>query len=266
MLFENLSHVAGRILTLVRAHDIFDAADHLDGAVVDPHRGLAQPGQKLVGMAGEHQNSGALDETLQPRLSLLQEVRVDCADSLVQKQDLGIDAGDHPHRQPHPHAGGVGAQGHRQIIAELGEVRDLVDLGQHLLAGLPEKQSADDDVLETGDLGVHPDAEVEHRGHASVHGGDPAGRLVDPGQQPQQRGFAGAIVPDEPHPVAEFQRHGDVPQRLDDDNIGLVASDRAAGLAEERLLQRARLRVEDRKLDPRVVGFNVRDGHWAYKY
>ena len=87
---------------------------------------------------------------------------------------------------------------------------------------------------------------------------DPAGGLVDPRQQPQQCRLAGAVVPDQTHPVAEFQRHGDVPQRLDDDDVGLVASDRAAGLAEERLLQRARLGVEDGELHPRVARLDVR--------
>ena len=259
VLFEDLAHVAGRVLALVRAHHVLDAAGHLDGAVVDPHRGLAEPGQELVGVAGEHQDAGALDEALQPRLRLLQEVGVDRADALVEQQDLRVDAGHHAHRQPHPHAGGVRAQRHRQVVAELGELRDLVDLGQHLLARLPEEQAADDDVLVAGDLGVHADAEVEHRGHPAGHRRRPAGGLVDPGQQPQQRRFARAVVADQPDPVAEFQRHRDVPQRLDDDDVGLVASDRAAGLAKERLLQRARLGVEDGKLHPRVVGLDVRD-------
>ncbi len=160
---EHLADMPGGVLALVGPHDVLDAAGHLDGAVVDPHRGLAQSGQEFVGMACEHQDSGPLDQALQPRLRLLQEVGIDGADAFVEQQDLGVDTGDHAHRQPHPHTGGVGPQRHRQVLAEFGELRDLVDLGQHLLAGLSEEEPADDDVLVAGDLRVHADAEIEHR-------------------------------------------------------------------------------------------------------
>ncbi len=256
VLLEHLADVPGGVLTLVGAHHVLDPAGHLDGAVVDPHRGLAQPGQELVGMACEHQDSGSLDQTLQPRLRLLEEVGVDRADALVEQQDLRVDAGDHAHRQPHPHTGRVGAQRHRQVLAEFGELGDLVDLGRHLLAGLPQEQPADDDVLVAGDLRVHADAEVENRCDTATYGRRAAGRLVDSRQQPQQRGLARAVVSDQADPVAHLQRQRDVAQRLDDDDVLGVASDRAAGLAEERLLQRARLRVEDGELDPGVAGLD----------
>src|ERR1700736_2273997 len=71
-LLQHLAHVPGRVLTLVRAHHVLDAPGHADDAMVDPHRGLAQPGQEFIGMAGEHQDSGALHQTLQPVLGLLQ--------------------------------------------------------------------------------------------------------------------------------------------------------------------------------------------------
>ena len=55
-------------------------------------------------------------------------------------------------------------------------------------------------------------------------------------------------MPDQRHPVALAQRHGDVPQRLDDRHPG-AGADLAAGPAEHGLLQRAGLRVEDREVD-----------------
>ena len=103
-----------------------------------------------------------------------------------------------------------------------------------------------------------PTPEVEHRRHPPGHGRRAAGGFVDARQQAQQRRLARAVVPDQADPVAHLQRHRDVAQRLDDDDVGVVATDRAAGLAEERLLQRARLGVEDRELHPRVAGLDVR--------
>ena len=208
-------------------------------------------------MTGENQDSGPLDQALQPGLRLLQEVGVDGSDTLVEQQDLRVDARHHTHGEPHPHAGGVGAQRHRKVFAQFGELGDLVDLGGHLLAGLAQEQAADDDVLEPGDLRVHPHAKVENRCDAAPYGRRAAGGLVDAGQQPQQRRFPRTVVSDQAHPVAHPQLQRDVPQRLDDDDILGVAPDGAPGLAEERLLQRAGLGIEDGKLDPGVAGLDV---------
>src|SRR5665213_1537078 len=57
-LFQHLADMPRRVFTLVRAHYLFDAAGLADDPVVDPHRGLAQPGQEFVGMACENQDSG----------------------------------------------------------------------------------------------------------------------------------------------------------------------------------------------------------------
>jgi hypothetical protein len=176
---QHFAHVPGGVLALVGAHHVFDAAGEPDDAVVDPHRRLAQPGQELVGMACEDQDSGALDQALQPGLGLLQKIGVHGADAFVEQQDLGVDAGDHAHRQPDPHAGGVRAQRHRQVFTQLGELGDLIDLGQHLLSGLPQEQAADDDVLVAGDLGVHADPEVKHRRHPASDRRRSAGGFVD---------------------------------------------------------------------------------------
>ena len=64
-------------------------------------------------------------------------------------------------------------------FAQLGELGDLVDLGQHLLAGLPEEQAADHDVFVAGDLGVHADPQVEDRRHPSGDFRPTASRFVD---------------------------------------------------------------------------------------
>jgi len=101
------------------------------------------------------------------------------ADALIEQQDLGVDAGDHAHRQPDPHPGGVGAQRHRQVVTQFGELGDLIDLGQHLLSGLAEEQAADDDVLVAGDLWVHADPEIEDRRDPAGDRRRAAGGFVD---------------------------------------------------------------------------------------
>src|ERR1700753_4010782 len=63
---------------------------------------------------------------------------------------------------------------------------------------------------------------------------------------------------DQADAVAQVQRHRDIPQRLDDDDVGVVAPDGAARPAQDGLLQGTRLRVENGKLHPRAAGFDVR--------
>ena len=80
--------------------------------------------------------------------------------------------------------------------------------------------------------------------------------------------FPAPLWPTRSDPVAQLERHGDVPQRLDDDHVGVVAADRAARLTQEGFLQGARLRVEDGEFHPRVVRLDVRTRHrcFAYRY
>lgn len=63
--------------------------------------------------------------------------------------------------------------------------------------------------------------------------------FVDSRKEPQQSRFTRAVVADEPNAVALLEGQRDVTQGLDDHDIGLVAPDGAARLAQERLLERA---------------------------
>ena len=203
---------------------------------------------------------GALDQLVEPGAGLGEELGVDRADALVEQEDLRVDAGDDAEREPHPHPGGVGAQRHRQVVAELGERGDVVDAGLHLLAGHAEEEAADEDVVQAGDLRVHADGQVEHRRDLAQHPRVPPRGLVDARHEAQQRGLARPVVPDERHPVACAQGHGDVAQRLDDRHLRLGA-DPAARPAEHGLLQRAGLGVEDREVDARALDV---DGDHGY--
>jgi AcrR family transcriptional regulator len=144
-----------------------------------------------------------------------------------------------------------------QVVAEFGELGDVVDPLLHLPAVHPEEQAPDQDVFAAGDLGVQADAEVEHRRDPADDPAAAAGRLVDAGQQPQQGGFAGAVVPDQADAVPFFQRQRDVLQGLDDRRLR-AGVDPATDLAEDLLLQRAGLGVENREVD---IGVAHLDAH-----
>ena len=52
----------GGVVAFVGAHDVLDVALHADLAVVHPDRGVAQLGEELVGVGGEDEDAGALDQ------------------------------------------------------------------------------------------------------------------------------------------------------------------------------------------------------------
>ena len=228
--------------------------------MVHPDRRVAQLRQELVGVRGEHEDAGLGHQGGEPLAGLRHECGVHRADPLVEQQDLRLDGGHHTEGEAHAHTGGVGAQRHGEVVAELTELGDVVHLLLHGALGLAEEQAADDDVLVAGDLRVHAHTQVEHGGDAALDHGGTAGRLVDAGEQPQQGGLAGAVVADQSDAVALLEVDVDVAEGLDDDGVVLVATDGAAGGAEEGLLQGAGLRVEDGEVHAGVVGVDRNQG------
>ena len=71
--------------------------------------------------------------------------------------------------------------------------------------------------------GSMPTAEVEHRRDLPQHPRLAPRRLVDARHEPQQRGLARAVVPDQRHPVAWRSETRDVAQRLDDRHLRVGA-------------------------------------------
>ena len=207
VLVEHLTHVPRGVLTLVGAR----TTSPIPPAILMvpwsiPSRSCtAGPGNSLES-TGENQDSGPLDQALQPGLRLLQGSRrrrpgyPRRASSRISGSMLVTTPMASRTRMPV----GVGAQRHRKVFAQFGELGDLVDLGGHLLAGLAQEQAADDDVLNRRSR-VHPHAKVENRCDAAPYGRRAAGGLVDAGQQPQQRRFPAPLCPTRPTLVAHPQ-------------------------------------------------------------
>ena len=204
--------------------------------MVDPQGGIAQLGEEVIGVRREDEDARLLHHLLELDAGLGHKRGIDSTNALVEQEDFRLDGGDDAEGEAHAHAVGVGAQRHRQIIAEFGELRDLIHLGLHLLDGLAQEETADDDVVVAGDLRVHAHAQVEDRRDAPAHVRGAAGGLIDAGEQAQQRGLAGAVMAHKPHAVALTQVQVDVLESLDHDGIGSVLTNRTAGGGEHGLL------------------------------
>lgn len=211
-------------------------------------------------MRGEHEDAGARDELLEAGAGFGHEGGVDGANAFVEEEDFGFDAGDHAEGEADAHAGGVGAKRHGEVIAELGEFGDFIHFLPHLAAGLSQEEAADDDVFVAGDFRVHAHAEIEDGGHAAADIGGAAGGFVDSGEQAQERGFAGAIVPDEANAVAFAQVQVDIAEGFDDHHIVGIAANGATSCAQEGFFHGAGFGVEDGEVDAGAVGVNGNHG------
>src|SRR5262245_37858048 len=81
-------------------------------------------------------------------------------------------------------------------------------------------------------------------------------RVIDSCQDAQERGLAGAVMPDEPEPVAGAQVDVDVTQGLDDSDRLRSARKNAAADTRRRsqvLPDRARARMVDRIIDTDAI-------------
>lgn len=252
--------MVGGVFAFVGFDDFVDETGFADFAVVDPQRGVAELGEEVVGVRGENEDAGARDELLEAGAGLGHEGGVDGADAFVEEEDFRFNTGDHAEGEADAHAGGVGAQRHREVVAELGEFGDFIHLLFHLAAGLPQEKAADDDIFIAGDFGVHADAEIEDGGHAAADIGGAAGGFVDSGKQAQQRGFAGAIVSDQAYAVAFAQVEVDIAEGFDNHHIIGITADGAASCAQEGFFHGTGLGVEDGEINAGAVGVDRNHG------
>ena len=173
--------------------------------MVDPQRGITQLRQKVIGVGGKDQDTGALHQLLQAHTGLGHESGVHGADALIQQQDFRLNGCHHAERQAHAHTGGIGAQRHGEIIAEFRKLRNLIHLFLHLLDGLAQKEATDNDVVVARDLWVHAHAQIKDGGHAAAHIGRTTGGLVNARQKAQKGGLAGAVMAHQTYAVALAQ-------------------------------------------------------------
>ena len=167
---------------------------------------------------------------------------------LVHQQDLGLKAGAHREPEPEPHPRRVGVHRHGQVVAELGERRDLPGAFAHLGKAQPDEQPAGHDVLVAAGLVVEPERHVEQRADPPVGPHPSRRRLVDPRQHPKQRRLAGAVAAEHADPVAVAEGEAHPVERAHRQRPPVGADEPSRPAMHERLAQRARARAEHRQL------------------
>ena len=170
---------------------------------------------------------------------------------LVDEQHLGIHVDGHGKPQPRVHARGVGLHGGVDEALELREGHDVREALLHLAAGQAEHDAVDVDVLAAADLGVEARAQLDEGGDAALHLEGAPGGLGDPGEELQEGGLPGAVLPD--HPEGRALLHLEAhPVECGEGLVGAQVVEEAA--REERALQGLELvLVEESSVDLREV-------------
>jgi hypothetical protein len=120
-------------------------------------------------------------------------------------------------------------------------LQDLVKLLPQPAPRDPQQHAVEEHVVADGQPGVEPHAQVQDGGHGPVHVDAPAGRMVDPRGQAEQRGLPRAVPAQDAHELARRHLEADPSQGRE----RLVA---VAPGAEQPLEHGAAPQVRDREL------------------
>jgi len=213
-----------------------EVEDPLDVGAQPGREELAVPGDGVAGRTVEDQSPAveqqrALAEVLQGhevvadvedgpplvaghrlhlRHALALEPGVAHRQDLVDDQDVGVEVGGHREREPHPHPVAVALHRCVEEAVDLGERDDLVEAAGHLGGTHPEDRAAEVDVLEPGELGVEPGADLEEGADAPDQVDVPVAGRGDPTEDLEQRALARAVAADDAHRFTALHVEPDV--------------------------------------------------------
>ena len=119
-------------------------------------------------MRDEDDRAAALLELRDAAEALALELLVAHGEDLVEQEHVGVDVRRDREAEPHVHAGRVGANGQLEVVADAGEVDDLVHAFADLRARETVERAVQEDVLASGELRMEPGAELEQRRDATA--------------------------------------------------------------------------------------------------
>ena len=201
-------------LQVVRADALGIAGDDRL-AVLHQHRPVAEAPHGAHVVRHEHDRPPRVAQPVELVEALLLERRVADGEHLVDQQHVGVDLDHHREREPDVHPRRVVLELHRLGVAQLGEVDHLLVALARLHRREAEHDPVEDHVVARREVRVEADAELDERRHPAVDPDLAARRLVDAGDQLEQRALARAVAPDDAEELALLDREGDVADRVE---------------------------------------------------
>jgi len=182
-------------LTAVELQGPVEAAVITDAAALQDHTATAVAAQQILGMGGQHQGSGLLDELVEMAAGLALEPLITGGQPLIKGQSLHRPEGDQREGEAGAHAQRPGFDRRGQGVAEFGEGADLGEVVlPALLAGAMQLVAVAGQ-LQAAELLGEAQGLFDHRGQGRPMAFDPSAcGAVDGAEQAQQGGFAAAVV------------------------------------------------------------------------
>src|SRR5260370_4147700 len=147
----------------VLCEHFLDRPQHPDLSLFEPERLRAPSAAQVEIVRSKDQDAGALDESLDSQLGLGHEMRVAGQEPFVPQQDFRLKAGGNGKTEPQHHAPRVGPYRHHQIVAKLGKFGDFRYAALHGTRANYEQLRAGANVVETAELRIDAEVDVEHR-------------------------------------------------------------------------------------------------------
>ena len=113
------------------------------------------------------------------------------------------------------HAAGIGAYWHIDEVTQFAEFDDFISDVFDLFRREAKKETAHADVFKTRRLTIHTEHGIEQTGHFAFDGYVTAGWRIDTGEDAQQGGFPGTVMPDQGDAFTFADVNADVFQRFD---------------------------------------------------
>lgn len=195
--------------------DFADVALHFDDAVFEVD-GLLAESQYLAHAVGHDDEGGAVFlELVYFFGAFFAEGYVAHAEHLVDEHYIGIDVYGYREAQSRDHTGGIVFEGNVHEFAELREFHYAVVFTEHLAVRESHHRAVQKYVFLA--CGVHVEARAQfEKGNDIAFGeGDTLGGADDAGDYFKQRGFTGAVAPDEGEAFAFIHAEADVFQDLE---------------------------------------------------
>jgi hypothetical protein len=190
-------------------------ADGPHDAPAEPDRLVAPPLHRRRVVADEDHRLAALPKVREARAALRGERLVSHGQGLVDQEDVGIEVNGHREPQAHEHARRVGSRRLIDELPDVGELDDLVEAIQHLVARQAEQHAADRDVLAAGELRVKAGAQLDEGGHPARDADGPGVGPINPGDEPEQGALPGAVLTDDAEGLSPRDREVDAVERLE---------------------------------------------------
>ncbi len=169
-------------------------AIHDEAAVIEPDGAVAELLDGAAGVGDDQEAFAGVLELQNLFAALGLEGGISNGEDFIDDEEGGVDVDGDGEGETHHHAGGVGAEGFVDEVADTGELYDLVVLLAGAFTGEAEEGGVEEDILAAGEVAVEAGAEFEECGDAAVDSDIAFIGVGNAGDEGEECALAGAVA------------------------------------------------------------------------